>query len=248
MKSIKIYLLGIISMVTIVLVVSCTKTFDEKTVQQTDFSNSTLAHVFLATVGASRNTVSVDNQTASGLLTTGALFPGGHGMSVAPGLRSFLVKDTSRTSTQVPLAFAENMQPGKHYTIFVYDTITSPKQITVVDNIEIPTDTTARLRFANFIHNSFAVPGVDVYSVKLGRNIWTNIVKTQVTDFIPYRAASKTIAYISGSNDTLHIRETGSTTNMISINGFNPVEKRSYTIVYRGSHRGVRIATLYATR
>jgi hypothetical protein len=248
MKSIKIYLFGTISMVAIMLIVSCTKTFDEKTVQQTDFSNSTLAQVFIATVGASRNTVSVDNKTASGLLTSGTLFPGAHGISVEPGLRSFLIKDTLRTSTQLPLAFAENMQPGKHYTIFAYDTITSPKQITVVDNIEIPADTTARLRFANFIHNSFAVPGIDVYSVKLARNIFTNVIKTQVTDFIPYRAASKTTAYISGSNDTLHLRETGSTTNIISINGFNPTEKRSYTIVYRGSHRGVRIATLYATR
>lgn len=247
MRSFKTYMFGILVLAMLVPVLSCTKSFDEKIVQQTDLSNTTQAQVFIATVGASRNSIYVDGKAVTGsLLTSGSLFPGATSFAVQPGLRSFLIRDTLTATTQLPLAFAENMDAGKSYTIFTYDTITSPKQITVGNNLVIPTDTSARVRFANFIHNSFAVPGVDVYSTKLGRNIWTNIVKTQVTDYIPYRSASRNVSWYLNSADTLYIRETGTSTNIIQINGFNPMEKRSYTILYRGSHRGVRTASIFS--
>lgn len=185
--------------------------------------------------------VYVDGNPVTGAaLTSGSVFPAsGYGFNVGSGNRAFLVQDTLRTSTQVPLSFGENLQIGKHYTIFMYDTINSPKQKTVEDNIVVPADTSARLRFANFIYNPFAVPAIDVFSFALNRNIFTNVNVTDVTSFIPYPSRLGT--------DTLYIRETGSSTNIIklAING-GLTFKRSYTLVYRGSHRGTRTTSLFA--
>jgi hypothetical protein len=236
----KIYAFGMIGLLTAVLIVSCTKSFDEKTVQQTDFSNSTVVQVALATVGASRNYVYLDGKQITGsLMTSGSIFPStGYGSTIPGGLHSFQIKDTLRTSTQVPLTFSENMQVGSNYTIFVYDTITSPKQVTVPTSIVIPTDTTVRLRFANFIYNSFAIPGVDIYSYDRQANIFTNVLTTEVTNFI---------AYPSRRTDTLYFRETGTMNQLfkLTISG-GLTERRSYTLLYRGSHRGTRTTTLFA--
>ena len=236
----KIYAFGIIGLLTTVLIVSCTKSFDEKTEQQTDFSNSTIVQVALATVGASRNYVYMDGKPLTGaLMVSGTIFPStGPGSSIPGGLHSFQIKDTLRTSTQVPLTFSENMQVGTTYTIFMYDTITAPKQITVPTNIVIPDDTTSRLRFANFIYNSFAIPAVDVYSYDRQANIFTNVPTTGVTDFI---------SYPSRRTDTLYLREAGTMNQLfkVTISG-GLTEKRSYTLLYRGSHRGTRTTTLFA--
>jgi hypothetical protein len=112
--------------------------------------------------------------------------------------------------------------------MFIYDTITSPKQLTVETAIEIPLDTTARLRFANFVFSKTAVPAVDVYSVKRKANVFSNIATTQVTAFIPFAAAL---------SDTLLVRETGTTTQLAALNNINPARKRSYTVVFRGRYQ-----------
>lgn len=248
MKLIKIYAYGMIGLLSAGLIVSCTKSFDEKITPLTDFSDKTLAQVFVATVGASRNYVYVDGKAVTGAaMVSGSVFPStGYAFSVTGGVRSFMIRDTLATSTQVPLVFAENMQVGKLYTIFAYDTITTPKQVTVPANIVIPADSTARLRFANFVHNSFDVPGVDVFSKRRNANIFTNVRRTEVSEFIPYASASQNPLYTANSNDTLFIRETGTMNALVTINGFNPTAKRSYTLVYRGSHRGTKTASIFA--
>jgi hypothetical protein len=113
----------------------------------------------------------------------------------------------------------------------MYDTITSPKQKTVIDNIVTPQDTSMRIRFANFIYSPFAVPAVDVFSFNRNANLFTNVQVTDVTEFISYPSLLKV--------DTLYFRETG-TLNQVAkftiLDGFP--EKRNYTLVYRGSHRG----------
>ena len=77
------------------------------------------------------------------------------------------------------------MQFGKNYTVFMYDTITTPKQKTVETKIVIPTDSTYRLRFANFVYNPTDVPGLDIFSFLRNANVVTNLKVTDVTDFIP---------------------------------------------------------------
>lgn len=234
-------------LVSTTLFYSCRKTFDSKFIADQNLSNSTNAQLFVAMVNATRNYVFVDGNPVTGaLLSSGSVFPTtGYGFAVTPGIRSFLVADTQTTripvTTQIPYTFASNMQAAKNYTIFIYDTITSPKQKTVLTDIVIPSDSTARLRFANFLYSPFGLPNVDVYSRRRAGNIFTNIAVTDVSGFIPVQSISNTVAYQPGSIDTLEVRQTGTLTNLAVLNGFNPTQKRSYTIVLRGS--GLAVGT-----
>jgi hypothetical protein len=230
MKSTIIYLKGMIGIALLLIIVSsCTKNNNETFDTQSDFSSSTLLQVYQATLNASRNYVYVDaNQLTGALMVSGSVFPStGYASVISPGLKTILVRDTLAATTQVPLSFGANMQTGKHYTIFAYDTITTPKQKTVETNIVIPADSAARLRFANFVFSRTAVPPVDIFSKRRGINIFTNVPVTDVTGFIRVP---------SSFNDTLIVRETGTLTQLAILNGINPTQKRSYTIVLRGRY------------
>ena len=187
----------------------------------------------------------------------GSIYPGsGMSSSIAAGVRAFLVKDDLATSVQPPLSFAENMQVNKRYTIFMYDTLTTPKQKTVVTNIVIPTDNTARLRFANFVYSPFGIPAYDVYSARKQAVIFSNVQVTDVTEFISIPA---------GLADTLYLRPTGTTNNIKNFTPstatppgpgtwadlrliFTPTQKRSYTLLFRGSHSTSSTARTNYTR
>jgi hypothetical protein len=222
--------------------ISCTKDTPHIATRVTDFSNSASVQVFSATVKATRNYIYVDGISVSGIaLASGSIFPGtAYSFKVNAGSRSFTIKDTLPATTQVPLTFSQTMDAGKSYTIFTYDTITSPKQSTVVNNIVIPTDTSSRLRFANFIYNTTPVANVDVYSFrKPGAALFSNVASNQVTEFLPYA---------SGITDTLYVYATGTTSPLI-VKQVVPslVATRSYTSVYNGSYRGTKAITTFAT-
>ena len=243
MKLINKTILGVASLAATFMFSSCTKSFDEKVEQNRDFSNSSLLQVYMGTVSAARNYVYVDSKPVNGAaLTLGSVFPStGYAFAVPGGYRAFMVRDTLTATTQTPLSFAENMDVGKNYTIFMYDTITSAQQKTVATNIVVPADTTARLRFANFVYNPTSITAFDIFSKKRNANIFTNVQVTDVTDFIPYA---------SGITDTFYIRPTGTTTNLqnwrttpapaqwVDLTAvLTPTEKRSYTLVFRGGYR-----------
>jgi hypothetical protein len=223
-------------------IVSCEKTFDDKTPGQTDLDNEAIVQVFNATMNASRNYLYIDgNQVTGSLMTTGSLFPSGaHAFKVSGGVKSMLIRDTSSTTTQIPLAFAQNFQQGNRYTVFLYDTITTPKQKTVQTDIVIPADTSCRIRFANFLYSPNAVPSVDVFSFVLNRNIFTNVNLTDVTSFIPYPSLLPV--------DTLYFRDNANASLLFKLTlvGGYP-QKRSSTIVLRGSHRAPNrtVSTFY---
>lgn len=243
MKSMNKIILGATGLLmTGIALVSCSKSFDSRLVSTYGNQSSSNVQLFIATVGASRNYLVVDNKPVNGAaLVSGSLFPSvGFGFSVPTGMRSFLLRDTLTATTQTPISFAQNMEIGKSYTIFSYDTITAAKQKTVETPIVIPGDTTSRLRFANFIYNPNAIPAVDVFSFNRNTNLFTNVNVTDVTSFVPYPSALLT--------DTLYIRPAGNTTtNLVKyvLTG-GLTQKRSYTLVYRGSDRGTRLATLIA--
>lgn len=226
MKSLSILVAGC-GLMTAVLVSSCKKDLEPIIQSQTDLTNTAQVQLFNAIVGSNRNYLYVDTKPLNGAtIAYGASFPSNaYGFSVPAGFRAFLLKDTLITSTQLQLSFAENLQSQKNYTVFAYDTITAPRQVTVETKLEIPADTTARVRFANFLYSTVAQPAVDVYSVKRQANVFSGIIKTGVTDFIPYA---------SQLNDTLLVRWAGTTTQVIALNGFNPTQKRSYTVILRG--------------
>lgn len=259
MKILKIILLslGVVSVSSIYL--SCTKSNTPVAAFGNDFSNSTMVQVFNAIVNSTRNYIYVDGVPVSGAaIASGGVFPAtAYAFKVNPGVRAFLIKDTLGTSTQVPLSFAENMLLGRSYTIFTYDTITSVKQSTVLNNITVPTDTTSMLRFANFIYNPFAVANVDVFSYRkipgtpiypgvqtfpdltTSTPVFTNVATTTVTNFIPYA---------SGKTDTLYVVATGTTSPLLVkalLSNLTP--QRSYTTAYRGSYRGTRAISTFVT-
>jgi hypothetical protein len=246
MNSTKIFGTGIMGLIALfVTLTSCEKTFDNKLAVTSDLNKSNI-QVFIATVNASRNVVLLDGKRVSRpVLTSGTSFPTavypstatGSSFSVAGGVHNLSIIDTLAATTQKPLTFSISTDASKYYTVFAYDTITNTKQITVETNIEIPADTTARLRFANFIHDANAVPAVDVFSTRRNEIIFSNINRTDVTGFIPYASLR---------NDTLVIRQTGTTTVLAQFNSFAPTVRRSYTLVYRGSHRGTKAATVFA--
>lgn len=212
---------------------SCTKTTPQVAITESDFNASTMVQVFNATVRATRNYVYVDGVPVSGAaLALGGVFPAtSYAFKVNGGFRSFLIRDTLSTTTQLPLSFEQNLQLGSSYTIFTYDTITSPKQLTVLNTIVVPTDTSSRLRFANFIYNTTAVPNVDVYSFRKGTSapVFTDIATGSVTNFIPYA---------SGITDTLYIYATGTISPLIVKTLVpNLVPQRSYTAAYNGSFK-----------
>ncbi len=233
--------LGILTVSTLCL--SCTKTTPKVAGTDADLTNTTLIQIFNSTVRSTRNYVYVDGAAVSGsAFAFGGVFPAtAYAFKVAPGLRSFLIRDTLNSSTQVPLVFSENLELGKSYTIFTYDSLTNPKQATILNDIEVPSDTTARLRFANFIYNTSALPNVDVYSFRKGPSapVFANISTTQVTNFIPYA---------SSITDTLYVYATGTTSPLI-VKAIIPalVPQRSYTTTYNGSYRGTRALSTFAT-
>lgn len=245
MKSIKIKIFGISCFLLCGLfMISCKKTFDEKIEQQIDFSSSSLVQVYMATVGATRNYVYVDGKPVTGVsLGLGSLYPAiGYSSALPSGMKAFVIKDTLSTTTQVPLSFSADLMAGKNYTIFMYDTITSPMQKTIVTDIVIPDDTTARLRFANFVYNPTPLPsGFDIYSVKKQANIFTNVQLTDATPYIPYESNVTDTFYIrlTGTNTNLqNLRPTPAPATLINIAAvFTPRPKRSYTLVFRGGYR-----------
>ena len=243
MKSINKILPGTTCLLIMVAtLVSCTKSFDSKL--NVTYSNEKSSNVqfFVATVGAARNYIYVDSKPINGsALIAGSIFPSvGYGFSVPTGMRSFLIRDTLTATTQPQLSFAQNMEIGKNYTVFAYDTITTVKQKTVETPIVVPADTSCRLRFANFIYNPNAISAVDVFSFNRNTNLFTNVNVTDVTGFIAYPSALLA--------DTLYVRPTGNTSTTLyklTITG-GLTQKRSYTLVYRGSDRGTKTSSLFA--
>jgi hypothetical protein len=211
MKSIKIIFI-ILACSTILA--SCAKKTSYTFPTNGDLSQGSLIQVYSAIVTSStayRSHIFVDGTLltfqGSSTIAASAIAPGGvfpqatiaNASYIPSGLKSFLVRDTAASSTLPVFSFAENMTPGRNYTIFLYDTVTTIKQKTVQTDIVIPTDSTARLRFANFVYSTTAVPAVDIFSKRQNVNVFTNVAVTDVTNFIPYPSAV---------NDTFFVTQT----------------------------------------
>ena len=249
---------------TALLAISCVKETGMKVATiQPDFSNKSFVQVYNGTLSSTRNYIYVDGNAVTGAAVAyNGFFPlTPSNFSVTSGVRAFLIRDTLLTSTQPPMSFAESFEAGKFYTIFMYDTVNAAKQKTVKNNIVIPSDTTSRIRFANFAYSPLAIPAIDIFSVKRNANIFSNVSTTEVTEYIPFASSSKTI-----ENDTLIVRIAGSGTNLmnrtvvtsgtppVTVTTFSnvqiivaPTRLRSYTLVFRGGWRSDIISNTVGT-
>ena len=220
---------NIIAGIVILCILFSCKRDNSFLLKTSDPGGSAYVKVFIGAVNANRNYVYADNNPWTGApLVLGTTFPGNVSYAaITPGTHSILIKDTLPTATQVPLTFSSTFDAGKYYTIFTYDTLNNVKYLVVTDNIVIPDDTTARVRFANLIFSSVAIPNVDVFSKNLNQNVFTNIAPAQVTDFL---------SFPSKNNDSLFVRATGTATQL-AVLSFTPDVKRSYTLVFKGRYQ-----------
>src|SRR5690606_26680744 len=154
------------------LLISCNRDpIYDRTPHTSDFSNAAFVKLYNGIVGSNRVYTYADGNPVNGAtIAYGATFPthtANPGFVLTPGTHGMVVKDTLRTSTFVHLNFTINAQANTKYSVFLYDTITAPKQITVTTEYIIPTVTSSRLRFANFWRVPVGVPpAVDIYSLK----------------------------------------------------------------------------------
>lgn len=269
MKLLKIIILSLGFVAVSSLYLSCTRETPHIADVQFNLNGSATVQVFNATLKAARNYVYVDNVPVSGaIFAYQGVFPGtAYAVKVNAGSRDFLIKDTLPTTTQASLNFTATLESGKNYTIFTYDTITSPKQVTVQNDIVIPTDTSSMLRFANFIYNPTAIANVDVYSFRRipgtpafqttavwnnasitapvftgSTPVFSNVPTNQVTGFIPYASQLSDTLYVFAAGTTSPLLAKGTITSLIAT--------RSYSATYNGSYRGnlaARAVTTFAT-
>ena len=231
------YLIGKIAGIIVIAlslfsISSCTKSFDDKLVSDQNYQSTATTQVYIATVGAARNYVYLDSKPVNGAaLTAGNLFPSsGVGFSVPAGFRALMIRDTLSTTTQPQLSLGMTFQGGSSYTIFTFDTLSSVKLKVVDTKIVTPSDTSCRIRFANFAYNGVAnTPSIDILSTGKNEIVATNIPYTTVTEFIAHPSAL--------TGEGFQIREAGTSNVLASVSGVSLVAKRSYTIIYRGSHR-----------
>ena len=217
---------------------ACEKDYEGRLITQpvdSPIADKANLQYYNSTLNSVRTYLFVDNVLVSGSATgyaASSLYPSTSPsrITLTPGSRAITVKDTLATTTQKSVSVTGTFDAGASYTIFSYDTLNQAKALVVKDNIVVPTDTTARVRFANLIYSATAVPNVDIYSVRRQANVFTNVPTNTVTDFITYAAATPL-------SDTLQVRATGTTTNLATLAGFNPTRKRSYTMVFRGRYQ-----------
>lgn len=215
-----------------ILAAGCTREdIIDGTPVKTDFSDLAIIQLNNSIVNSNRNFLYLgDTAVNTATIAYGATFPATpYAYSIQPGSRTFIIRDTLRTTTQVPLSFTGTFQPGKRYAIFTYDTITSPKQLIVETDVPAIIDTMPRIRFLNLLYAPSAtpVPAVDVFSFLKNQNVVTNIPIAQITPFINYPSAT----------DTFYIREAGTAIQLAKLT-VSYTKKRGYTVVVRGRYKG----------
>lgn len=211
---------------------SCRKDMADNTPTTGDLqSTKATMQVYNGVLNSARNFVYVNSSPVNGAtLAFGSVFPASsYGFSVFNGDNNFTIKDTSSTTTQAAQNFLFTTTAGTNYTVFTYDTITSPKRLIVANQFDMITDNTARVRFVNLIYNPTNV-AVDLFSVNTNSLLATGINVGQITNFM---VVAPNIA------DTWQVRQSGNgvllATLAVGTSTINP--GRYYTVAFRGSYR-----------
>lgn len=226
---------------------ACTKgSYDNRTTENTNLSNTAFIRVFSGVLNGSRNFVYYDNIPMTGTgLNLRSIFPSSAPFAGIPtGSRTILIRDTLSATTQKAVSLSNNFEAGKYYTIFTYDTVTAAKAMIINDVFTVPADTTSLIRFVNLAHSLTPMPNLDVYSRRLKANLFTNISAIKATDFVTYAP--------TGLTDTLEIRQTGTSTLLLQANSITYPRQRVFTLVFTGRQADVsgtfaRTLTSYIT-
>lgn len=208
---------------------SCQKKVETTLTEIQNLNDKAMIQVYMGTVSATRNYVYIDGVPLTGAgLATGGIFPStGYASSITAGTRNFVIKDTLTTSKQVPLEFTKVLEAKRNYTVFMYDTITSPRQLIVENPLPDLNKSTILLRFVNIIHSKTSIPAVDVFSTLQNTNLFTNV---------PIGSVTNLITLPTGVTDNIIVRIAGTNTQLAAINSLALQPQRAYTLVFRGSY------------
>jgi hypothetical protein len=147
----------------------------------------------------------------------GLISPGAHNFNFVMSRATPIAGDTVFKSTAT-------IEANKHYSVFLVDSVQNPGVLTVQDNWTVPPQGSYQVRYANFVANP--KENYDVFSIRTGTNIFTNVAYRQVTNFIQLPTTEM--------NDTLIIRKAGTMNVIDSLKGFGPSSQRVYTVYTRG--------------
>ncbi|HAI83250.1 MAG TPA: hypothetical protein DCL43_06245 [Chitinophagaceae bacterium] len=235
----KISTWGTAALAGAIVLAACERDYESVQVNNTQLGDRAYLKIINSTINSARNFISIDGARLNGaaLLYSNtsafsvSLFPqqnSGAYAAVRSGTVRLVMADTLTTSTQPAYNQSVTLNPNTYYTLFSYDTVNAAKYLLIQDNFPsfFSVDTTAAIRFANFMHAPAAAnaPNVDFVSARMGL-LASNVPLTGVTPFNGRFRANIT--------DTLFVRPTGTSTNLYNFT-INALPRRSYTIVWRG--------------
>jgi hypothetical protein len=128
-------------------------------------------------------------------------------------------------------AFHKTLLADQYYSLIITDSIGSGRdssKIFVKDSLLPVTAGYYNLRFVHAVLNDTAGKGIDVWSTRNNRTIFSNIKPGTVTAFSSY-------AYNAVLNDTLFVRRAGTLAGLDTLNTVIYNNQRSYTLVYKGN-------------
>ena len=165
-------------------------------------------------------------------LTFGSLFPSVSNLYATVPTGNQLIRMTVNgvnTADSVTLiGFTKNLVAGTYYSFFLTDSLfsTDPtKQMFIQDNFARTDTLHYTVRLVHAIPNDFG-GNIDVYSYRLGANMFSNISPSTATPFVsePY-----TFTF-----DTLSVRRAGTLTELYKYTSVTFARERAYTLVYKG--------------
>jgi hypothetical protein len=239
LKNTKLAMAAVVAVITVFT--ACKKEFENAYISgRTDVNGKAMFRMYNVALGSSNTQIFIENSLVTGnnaLVGYAGLFPSGALYSeIEPGTRTIIARNSSATSTQVPITINQDFSGTSKYTLFRYDTSTTATFKLIKDTGFASSNAECAIRFANLVRtpaSGIAPPNFDLFSVKQNRNLFTNVAQTDITNFTVLPA-------LVGTTDTLHLRATGTTTNLSSVLGWAASPGRNYTLAYRGNY-GVSI-------
>lgn len=186
------------------------------------------------TKGADNFNIYVNGNKVNGsALSYGTLFPTTTNpyIGVPSGSQSIRITVNGIiTPDSITLAsFNKTLIAGAYYSFLISDSLLNAnesKQIFVRDNFTIADSLHYSIRFIYAILNDTLGKTVDIYSKRLGANLFSNISPGTTTDFI-----LPSYTFIS---DTLIVRRPGFSYTLATLNGAILARQRAYTLIYKG--------------
>jgi hypothetical protein len=166
-------------------------------------------------------------------LTFGSYFPSTTNLyaAVPPGILAIKITVNGVTTPDsVTLAtFNKTLSAGSYYSFILTDSLLNTnesKQIFVQDNFVLSDTLHYSIRFMHSILSDTAGKNVDVYSSRLGTNMFSNVAPGTVSAFTSQNYTLTT--------DTLIVRRAGGLFELARLNAAVLARQRAYTLLYKG--------------